>query len=310
MNAPASAGSPFASESIRGGSGHRLIPPPASLEGSECDCNDQSGCAAALPGFITAPGETDMLMVIMGGLPARRRFSGRPSVPAAAQPARAHGAQDPEAAVRDRRRARPDRALHPHAYLLDRGPVARAWSTCRISARRSAASRDRSRGSPHDAGRDRREPTAEPNLRRQAGARPLPAEQRSTTMLELMLCSLLTILPDYLYRRYRAGQADRPGDHPLLGLVRAALGHHALPDADDLADHDDLLLPSVDHQRDVLSSGPCRSCRKRTGRVAEVYVGLSQRGEKGAPLFRLDSSRAGGGARDRRAARSPRSTRR
>ena len=28
-------------------------------------------------------------------------------------------------------------------------------------------------------------------------------------MLELMLCSLLTILPDYLFRRYVAGKADR-----------------------------------------------------------------------------------------------------
>jgi hypothetical protein len=28
-------------------------------------------------------------------------------------------------------------------------------------------------------------------------------------MLELMICSLVTILPDYLYRRYAQGAADQ-----------------------------------------------------------------------------------------------------
>ena len=44
-------------------------------------------------------------------------------------------------------------------------------------------------------------------------------------MLELILCSMLTILPDYLYRRYGAGQASRQGNHVLLGMVRAEIGH-------------------------------------------------------------------------------------
>jgi hypothetical protein len=51
-------------------------------------------------------------------------------------------------------------------------------------------------------------------------------------MLELTLCSMLTILPDYLYRRFAHG------------LVRTALGHNAVPSSDRHADHDDLLLPS------------------------------------------------------------------
>ena len=43
--------------------------------------------------------------------------------------------------------------------------------------------------------------------------------------LELLLCSMLTILPDYLYRRLRAGQASGQGDHVLFGLVRTEIGH-------------------------------------------------------------------------------------
>lgn len=38
-------------------------------------------------------------------------------------------------------------------------------------------------------------------------------------MLELLLCSLVTVLPDYLYRRYGQGQASRQGDHALFGVV-------------------------------------------------------------------------------------------
>src|SRR5437868_8386656 len=34
----------------------------------------------------------------------------------------------------------------------------------------------------------------------------VPPSRRSTAMLELMICSLVTILPDYLYRRYRQGK--------------------------------------------------------------------------------------------------------
>ena len=93
-------------------------------------------------------------------------------------------------------------------------------------------------------------------------------------MLELMLCSLLTILPDYLYRRYRAGQAPRPRDHALFRLVRAAVWHRRLPDAHGLADHDDLLFSSLDHVGDVvLRTVPIMP--EVTGRVAEVHVDVS-----------------------------------
>ena len=41
---------------------------------------------------------------------------------------------------------------------------------------------------------------------RPASRRPVAPRARCTAMLELLLCSLLTILPDYLYRRYRQGK--------------------------------------------------------------------------------------------------------
>jgi hypothetical protein len=65
-------------------------------------------------------------------------------------------------------------------------------------------------------------------------------------MLELMICSLVTILPDYLYRRYRQGK--RFGKEITFFSVWYELrwgitGCLML----DLANHDDLLLPSLDH---------------------------------------------------------------
>ena len=66
-------------------------------------------------------------------------------------------------------------------------------------------------------------------------------------MLELLLCSLLTVLPDYLFRRYAQGK--RLGDNLLLGLVRAEVGDHGLPHSYSVADYDDFLQPSIDHER-------------------------------------------------------------
>ncbi len=42
-------------------------------------------------------------------------------------------------------------------------------------------------------------------------------------MLEVALCSLFTILPDYLFRRY---WQRRTAHHDVLDLVRAAVGAH------------------------------------------------------------------------------------
>ena len=77
-----------------------------------------------LPAFITAPGETDVLMVVMAVFLIVAVLGRRPPVPAPAYAARAHGAQVPEDAVRDRRRAGPAGPLHAHASLLGRRPAA------------------------------------------------------------------------------------------------------------------------------------------------------------------------------------------
>ena len=68
-------------------------------------------------------------------------------------------------------------------------------------------------------------------------------------MLELMLCSMLTVFPDYLYRRYVQGK--RLGKEINLYTVWFELrwGIVAMPRAHHLADHDDLLLPPVDEER-------------------------------------------------------------
>ena len=133
-------------------------------------------------------------------------------------------------------------------------------------------------------------------------------------MLELLLCSLLTIVPDYLYRRYRAGQAVRQGDHALLGVVRAALGDHRLPDAHRRPDHGDLLQSPVHDQRHAVlphradpagdqSAASPRSSSAYSGRGRQGRADLQARqleaggrGGNRAPQDRRDRSRAGGGA--------------
>src|SRR5215470_13229808 len=52
--------------------------------------------------------------------------------------------------------------------------------------------------------RPRRKARARPDRRRSQGSH--GRVKRSRSMLELMLCSLLTIVPDYLYRRYVQGK--------------------------------------------------------------------------------------------------------
>ncbi len=55
-------------------------------------------------------------------------------------------------------------------------------------------------------------------------------------MLEFLICSLLTIFPDYLFRRYVQGKANRPRDQSLFDVVRASLRHHRLRDPHRIAD--------------------------------------------------------------------------
>ncbi|HEV7260515.1 MAG TPA: HlyD family secretion protein [Bosea sp. (in: a-proteobacteria)] len=109
-------------------------------------------------------------------------------------------------------------------------------------------------------------------------------------MLELLVCSLLTIVPDYLYRRYRQGK--RLGKEITfysvwfelrwgiiscmmltIGLITVIFYNH----------------PSTTSATVLFRTVPI--VPETNGRVAEVHVGVSGAVAKGAPLFRLDSSK-------------------
>jgi multidrug resistance efflux pump len=109
-------------------------------------------------------------------------------------------------------------------------------------------------------------------------------------MLEILLCSLLTIVPDYLFRRYV--QNKRIGKELTIFSVWFELrwGITAC-----------LILavclitvifynhPSTTNVTLFFRTVPI--IPETNGRVAEVYVGFSGPVAKGAPIFRLDSSK-------------------
>lgn len=109
-------------------------------------------------------------------------------------------------------------------------------------------------------------------------------------MLELMLCSLLTIVPDYLFRRYVQGK--RLGKEITLfsvwfelrwgitlclmltvGLITTVFYNH----------------PSTTSASPLFRAVPI--VPEGNGRVAQVYIGVSDNVQQGAPIFRLDSSK-------------------
>jgi multidrug resistance efflux pump len=109
-------------------------------------------------------------------------------------------------------------------------------------------------------------------------------------MLELLLCSVLTVFPDYLYRRYVQGK--RLGREITLfsvwyelrwgiiaclmltvGLITIIFYNH----------------PSTTNATLFFRSVPI--VPEATGRVAEINVGFSDQVAQGAPLFRLDSAK-------------------
>jgi multidrug resistance efflux pump len=109
-------------------------------------------------------------------------------------------------------------------------------------------------------------------------------------MLELMICSLVTILPDYLYRRYAQGKRFgkeitffsvwyelRWGITGCLmltvGLITMIFYFHPATTSAAIYFRTVPILP------------------EGSGRVAEVNVGFSQEVKKGDVLFRLDSSK-------------------
>src|SRR5579872_3577738 len=109
-------------------------------------------------------------------------------------------------------------------------------------------------------------------------------------MLELLLCSMLTILPDYLFRRYV--QDRRLGREITLYSVWFELRWGITA----------CLILTVSLITVIFYNHPSTTnvtlffrtipiLPETNGRVAEVYVNGSGAIAKGAPIFRLDSSR-------------------
>ena len=108
-------------------------------------------------------------------------------------------------------------------------------------------------------------------------------------MLEILLCSLVTVLPDYLFRRYYQGK--RIGKEITFYSVWFEL-RWGITACVVLAVCLITIIfynhPSTTSVTLFFRTIPIIS--ESTGRVAEVYVGFSDKIEKGAPIFRLDSS--------------------
>src|SRR5579863_1018948 len=126
--------------------------------------------------------------------------------------------------------------------------------------------------------------------RRQAAPETAPRGRRSRLMLELMLCSLLTIVPDYLYRRYVQGK--RLGKEITIYSVWFEL-RWGITSCLILTV---LLITTIFYNHPATSSvtlffRTVPILPETNGRVAEVYVGYNGHVEKGAPIFRLDSSK-------------------
>jgi multidrug resistance efflux pump len=108
-------------------------------------------------------------------------------------------------------------------------------------------------------------------------------------MLEILLCSLVTILPDYLFRRYY--QNKRIGKEITLYSVWFEL-RWGLTGCLILTV---LLITTVFYNHPsttnvTLFYRTLPILPETNGRVAEVYVGYNGPIEKGAPIFRLDNS--------------------
>jgi multidrug resistance efflux pump len=109
-------------------------------------------------------------------------------------------------------------------------------------------------------------------------------------MLELLFCSLVTIVPDYLYRRFVQGK--RLGREITLYSVWFEL-RWGITSCVILA----VCLITVIFYNHPSTSAVTLFFRtvpvlpETNGRVAEIFVGTSGRVTKGAPIFRLDSSK-------------------
>src|SRR5256714_13610604 len=121
-------------------------------------------------------------------------------------------------------------------------------------------------------------------------SRPGAPRARCTAMLELLLCSLLTIFPDYLYRRYRQGK--RLGHEITLysvwfelrwGIITCLMLTVAL-----------ITMIFYFHPSTTSATLFYRTVPivpEITGRVAEVHVDYSEQVKQGDVILRLDHSK-------------------
>ncbi len=109
-------------------------------------------------------------------------------------------------------------------------------------------------------------------------------------MLELMLCSMLTLLPDYLIRRYVQGK--RFGHEITLFSVWYELRWGITLCLILTVLLITIVLYNHPSSKNVNALFRTISIFAETGgRVSDVYVGYNERVKKGQPLFKLDSSR-------------------
>src|SRR4051812_28059086 len=121
--------------------------------------------------------------------------------------------------------------------------------------------------------------------------RPTPKRsQGSAPMLEMMLCSLFTLVPDYLYRRYWQGK--RFGHELNLYTVWFEL-RWGITGCLILTV---LLITTVFYNHPATTNvtlffRTVPILPEGSGRVAEIFVGTSGPIKKGEPIFRLDSTK-------------------
>jgi multidrug resistance efflux pump len=109
-------------------------------------------------------------------------------------------------------------------------------------------------------------------------------------MFELMLCSMLTILPDYLFRRY--GQGKRIGREITLYSVWYELRWGISACLVLTVSLITLIFYFHPSTKNVTAVFRTVSILPETGgRVAKVFVGFNQKVQAGEPLFQLDSSK-------------------
>lgn len=108
-------------------------------------------------------------------------------------------------------------------------------------------------------------------------------------MLELLLCSMLTIFPDYLIRRY--GQGKRIGREITLYSVWYELRWGITACLILTVSLITLIFYFHPSTKNVAAVFRTISILPETGgRVAKVFVGVNEKVEAGAPLFQLDDS--------------------